>query len=202
MTSEGLSDLRELMVRADERALAASGVACLERCLPLLGDGAAGPEALRPLWAGLANGPAHWAVRLAEARELLKGPPERDTGAGADPAEADDAAGLDAADAVRAMLDTAPAAWSAAPLRAWAGDCSVTALALHRRLGAGPLDDPATPAVDPLSTGELRRQIRMLELLAAGEGPSGLRQALNAATEGRRVLAAALSRRARGTGRA
>ncbi|QDY78648.1 hypothetical protein [Streptomyces qinzhouensis] len=182
------------MVRADERALAASGVACLERCLPLLGDASAGPEALRPLWAGLANGKAHWAIRLAEARELLKGPPERDTGAPDDD-------GFDAADAVRAMLDTAPAEWAAAPLRAWAGDCSVTALALHRRLGAGPLHDPGTPATDPLSTGELRRQIRMLKLLAAGEGPSGLRQALNAATEGRRVLSAALSRRARGTGR-
>ncbi|MGV9311492.1 hypothetical protein ACWDR0_04780 [Streptomyces sp. NPDC003691] len=199
MTSDGLSELRELMARADERALAASGVACLERCLPLLGEGGAGPEALRPLWAGLANGPAHWAERLAEAREALKGPPERDTGAVADPSEAADGTGPAAADTVRAMLDNAPADWAEAPLRTWAGECSATALDLNRRLAAGASGE--APANDPLSAGELRRQIRMLHLLADGEGPNGLRQALNAATEGRRVLAAALSRRARSSSR-
>ncbi|MFE3096766.1 hypothetical protein ACFXG1_23430 [Streptomyces sp. NPDC059248] len=186
MASDGLSDLsdlRELIARADERALAASGVACLERCLPLLGDGIADPEALRPLWAALANGPARWAGRLGEARESLKGPPERDTG---EP---------DSADAVRAMLEGAPAEWAAGPLRAWAEECSGTALALHRRYGTGEATD-----ADPLTAGELRRQIRVLELLADGEGTAGLRQALNAATEGRRVLAAAVSRRARGGG--
>ncbi|MFE0421111.1 hypothetical protein ACFW15_01245, partial [Streptomyces sp. NPDC058953] len=61
MASDGLSDLsdlRELIARADERALAASGVACLERCLPLLGDGIADPQALRPPGAARAPRPA------------------------------------------------------------------------------------------------------------------------------------------------
>ncbi|MEU3598306.1 hypothetical protein ABZ714_06145 [Streptomyces sp. NPDC006798] len=214
MTSDGLSDLRELrelIARADERALAAGGVACLERCLPLLGDAAADPEALRPLWAALGNGPAHWSARLAEARESLKGPPERDTGGDTDAADAADGLG---ADAVRAMLESAPAEWATGPLRTWADECSAVSLALHRRYGTGITTgatgttgiidnaddiDAATPA-DPLTAGELRRQIRILNLLADGVGTAGLRQALNAATEGRRVLAAAVSRRARGGG--
>ncbi|MEU5161586.1 hypothetical protein AB0G74_18530 [Streptomyces sp. NPDC020875] len=198
MTSGGLSDLRELIERADERALAAGGVACLERCLPLLGDDAADPEALRPLWAALGNGPAHWSARLAEARESLKGPPERDPGGDTGAPDAADGLG---ADAVRAMLESAPAEWATGPLRTWADECSAVSLALHRRYGTGDdaAPDEAAPA-DPLTAGELRRQIRILNLLADGTGTAGLRQALNAATEGRRVLAAAVSRRARGGG--
>ena len=46
---------------------------------------------------------------------------------------------------------------------------------------------------------ELRRQISVLEILA-GHGPGGLRRALEVSTEGRRVLRAVVSRRARGRG--
>ncbi|MDX2784412.1 hypothetical protein PV379_44960, partial [Streptomyces caniscabiei] len=40
--------LVELMAQADERGLAAGGLACLDRCVPLLGGD---DEVLRPLWA-------------------------------------------------------------------------------------------------------------------------------------------------------
>ncbi len=61
--------LLELIGRADERALAAGAVACLERCLPLL----AGPEAepSRPLWASCENG-QEWAIRLAAVRTEME----------------------------------------------------------------------------------------------------------------------------------
>ncbi len=53
----------------------------------------------------------------------------------------------------------------------------------------------------PLVAGELERQIRILEILAettgtAGSG-AGVRKALDLSTEGRRVLRAVMSRRAR-----
>jgi hypothetical protein len=51
--------------------------------------------------------------------------------------------------------------------------------------------------MSPLVAAELRRQVRILELLA-GRGAGGLRQALDVSTEGRRILRAAVSRRARG----
>ena len=44
--------LVELIAQADERGLAASGLACLDRCVPLLGGD---DEILRPLWASLAE---------------------------------------------------------------------------------------------------------------------------------------------------
>ncbi|MFF8956448.1 hypothetical protein [Streptomyces sp. NPDC014894] len=186
--------LRELIAEADERGLAASGVAGLERCLPPL---AAEADALRPLWAGLAKGADGWSASLAEARLTMA---EADTG--------DEAAAL-----VRQMLDAAPADWDEGPLREWADDCSVAALELHHRLDAGAGEgEPSAAAVvevlkgcregeptgaGPLVTGELRRQLRVLEILGTGQGGAGLRQVLRVSTEGRRVLRAVVSRRAR-----
>ncbi|MEU9603195.1 hypothetical protein [Streptomyces sp. NPDC048057] len=178
-TSESQGELSALFARADERALAASGVGCLERCLPLLGDG---PDAavLRPLWTGLANGAAHWSERLAETRDALKTAP----GDGPDPVVA-----------VRRILDTAPAQWAVDPLRTWAKESARTALAAH-----GGYEPPGSAAAGPLVAGELRRQVRVLEILVEQTGGAGLRQVLHVSTEGRRVLAAAISRQARGTG--
>ncbi|MGW6458408.1 hypothetical protein ACWF94_21255 [Streptomyces sp. NPDC055078] len=187
--------LRELITQADERGLAASGLACLERCLP---PALAEAEALRPLWAALPAGAADWTGRLTEVREAIE------YGA------ADD----DAAALVRQMLGAAPAGWRAAPLREWADDCSVAALELHHRYDSGRPGAGAPAAADvievlkgcregeptgagPLVTGELRRQIRVLEILADGEGGAGLRQALHVSVEGQRVLRAVVSRRAR-----
>jgi hypothetical protein len=53
--------------------------------------------------------------------------------------------------------------------------------------------------VPPLVAAELRRQVTVLELLT-GHGAAGLRQALEVAAEGRRVLRAVVSRRERGRG--
>ena len=115
------------------------------------------------------------------------------------PAGEDEAALL-----ARRMLAAAPVERSAAALRVWADACSVAALQIHRLL------DPLTPATrstpaaravrraSPLVAAELRRQVAVLELLA-GHGPAGLRPALEVSTEGRRVLRAVVSRRARGT---
>ncbi|ANW18510.1 hypothetical protein [Streptomyces clavuligerus] len=191
--------LRELIAEADERSLAASGLACLERCLPL---SAADVDALRPLWAGLARGAAAWPVSLASASEALA------VAAVREPAALDPAASL-----VRQMLDAAPSVWETEPLREWADDCSVAALELHHRFDAGPgRGEPAAADVvevlkgcregapagaGPLVAGELRRQVRVLEILAAGEGGAGLRQVLGVSTEGRRVLRAVVSRQAR-----
>ena len=55
--------LVDLIAQADERALAASGLACLDRCVPLLGGD---DEFLRPLWASLVEG-REWDQRLAKA---------------------------------------------------------------------------------------------------------------------------------------
>ncbi|MET8244863.1 hypothetical protein ABZV31_10850 [Streptomyces sp. NPDC005202] len=185
--------LVELIAQADERGLAASGLACLDRCVPLLGGD---DEVLRPLWASLADGAGgDWADRLEQARGAL------DAAGPEEPAE-DEAALL-----ARRMLAAAPAARAAAEVRVWADDaCSVASLQIHRLLDpaedAAPVDsrrEGRTEGMSPLVAAELRRQITVLELLA-GHGPAGLRQALEVATEGRRVLRAVVSRRARGAG--
>ncbi|MGW7367380.1 hypothetical protein ACWGI8_29150 [Streptomyces sp. NPDC054841] len=161
--------LVQLIAEADERSLAASGLACLDRCLPLLVDET---DVLRPLWAGIAAGEDGWAGRLATARAAL--------------GDADEAAAP-----VRKMIGAAPSEWAAGPLAEWATACSALAIELHQTL------DPSGGTEGPLVTGEQRRQIQILELLADTPGGVGLRRALDVSTEGRRVLRAALSRRAR-----
>ncbi|WP_381554026.1 hypothetical protein [Streptomyces eurythermus] len=177
--------LVELIARADERGLAAGGLACLDRCLPLLGGD---DEALRPLWASLADG-SGWAGDLARARDLL--------GAGRPP-------GDEAALLVHRMLESAPAERTADALRPWADACSAASLRVHRLLdpaaGAGP-DAGDTAGPSPLVAAELRRQALVLELLA-DHGAQGLRRALEVTVEGRRVLRAVVSRRARNTAEA
>jgi hypothetical protein len=197
--------LVELIAQADERGLAASGLACLDRCVPLLGGD---DEVLRPLWGSLADdspgGDGDWAERLRQARGAL-------AAAGGEEAAEDEAALL-----ARRMLAAAPADRSAPGVRQWADACSVASLQIHRlldpaeapapadsfpraldsvRAGAPPVEGRAE-GVSPLVTAELRRQITVLELLA-GHGPAGLRQAREVSTEGRRVLRAVVSRRAR-----
>ncbi|MFF7971764.1 hypothetical protein [Streptomyces sp. NPDC007905] len=181
--------LVELIAQADERGLAASGLACLDRCVPLLGGD---DEALRPLWASLADG-SEWAGSLEKARGAL----------GSAESGEDEAALL-----ARRMLEAAPADRTAEAVRAWADACSVASLRIHRLL------DPATDGtssadaleagraggtedVSPLVAAELRRQVAVLELLAE-HGTNGLRGALDVSVEGRRVLRAVVSRRARG----
>ncbi|MFF8030393.1 MULTISPECIES: hypothetical protein [unclassified Streptomyces] len=184
--------LVELIAEADERGLAVSGLACLDRCVPLLGGD---DEVLRPLWASLAEDAAagDWAPRLERTRGTLD-------------AAAD--GGGEAAALARRMLDAAPARWSAAALRTWADGCSVAALRIHRLLDgaaadAADLDDARragrAEGLSPLLAAELRRQIAVLELLSA-HGPAGLRGALEVSTEGRRVLRAVVSRRSRRAG--
>ncbi|MEU9863822.1 hypothetical protein AB0D99_23410 [Streptomyces sp. NPDC047971] len=178
--------LLELIDRADERSLAAAGLACLDRCLPLLAP--EGGEVLRPVWAAVARGDGGaWGEAMAKARVELAG----DVEAGA-------AAGL-----VREMLDAAPPEWAEEPLRAWASGCSVTALALHGRYDAAEVTDESIArcragdgaGAGPLLAGELRRQETVLESVA--QGPTGLRRARELSTEGGRVLRAVVSRRAR-----
>jgi hypothetical protein len=187
--------LVELIARADTRGLAASGLACLDRCVPLLdGD----DEALRPLWATLADESGDevgrdWAQGLTQVRDKLVGP---------------DATGEDEAVLLaRRMLAAAPAECSGPAMRTWADACSVASLRIHRLLDRAADADPqadvrredGTEGLSPLVAAELRRQIGVLELLA-GHGPAGLRPALDVSTEGRRVLRAVVSRRARGRG--
>ncbi|MCX2927173.1 hypothetical protein [Streptomyces sp. NEAU-W12] len=187
--------LVELIAQADERALAASGLACLDRCVPLLGGD---DETLRPLWGSLAEDASaeDWAERLEQTRGKL---------AAADGADA-------AAALAYRMLTTAPAGNFAAALREWAHACSVSALRIHRILDGGAPDEHVADAIEaarggrteglplsPLGAAELRRQIAVLEVLT-GHGPAGLRRALEVSTEGRRVLVAALSRRNRRVG--
>ncbi|MEU0025283.1 hypothetical protein [Streptomyces sp. NPDC006335] len=191
--------LVELIGQADERGLAASGLACLDRCVPLLGGD---DEILRPLWAGLADdaGAEEWGERLEQVRGKLGG--DGEFGA-ADGESSEDEAVLLA----RRMLATAPAERSTAGVRAWADACSVAALRIHRLLD--PLKDAGdsvdarregrTEGMSPLVAAELRRQITVLELLA-GHGAAGLRPALEVSTEGRRVLRAVVSRRSRRRG--
>ncbi|MFH8338776.1 hypothetical protein [Streptomyces sp. AM6-12] len=183
--------LGERIARADERGLAASGLACLDRCLPLLdGDG----ELLRPLWGSLADG-SDWGGPLAKARDALLGLGEEE--------EAGDGGGAHA-EAVRLvthMLDTAPAERTAEAVRPWAESCSAVSLRVHRLLdpaAEGAPDTAGTEELPPLVAAELRRQITVLELLE-GHGRQGLRRALDVSGEGRRVLRAVVSRRARGS---
>ncbi|MFD7976593.1 hypothetical protein [Streptomyces sp. NPDC059071] len=172
MTSVTSTSLQELIDRADERGLAAAGLACLDRCLPLLApDGA---DVLRPVWAAVARGDGGaWGEAVAKARVALDG--------------ADSRAGDEAAALVRGMLDGAPADWAGEPLREWARRCSEAALTAHAH-------HDATDA-GPLYAGELRRQQAVLEAVA--HGPTGLRRARDLSTEGGRVLRAVVSRRAR-----
>ena len=179
--------LVELIAQADERGLAASGLACLDRCVPLLGGD---DEILRPLWASLGDGACagEWGERLEQARGKL------------------DAAGPgdEAALLAHRMLEAAPAERSAAGVRVWAAACAVasphTPGPLHpAAAGAPPVDsrrEGRTEGMSPLVAAELRRQITVLEVLA-GHGPAGLRRALEVSVEGRRVLRAVVSRRSR-----
>ncbi|MFF7054142.1 hypothetical protein ACFY94_37875 [Streptomyces griseorubiginosus] len=196
--------LVELIGQADERGLAASGLACLDRCVPLLGGD---DEVLRPLWADLATDtgrPEQWSELLDQARGKLGGAGEFGSAAegGSEGAGADEAVSL-----ARRMLEAAPAGRSGAELRAWADTCSVAALRIHQLLDplkdtAGSLDERRegrTEGMSPLVAAELRRQITVLELLA-GHGPAGVRPALEVSTEGRRVLRAVVSRRSRRRG--
>ncbi|WP_328873407.1 hypothetical protein OHT76_26855 [Streptomyces sp. NBC_00287] len=179
--------LVELIAQADERGLAASGLACLDRCVPLLGGD---DELLRPLWASLADPSGDWAGQLEQVRGKVDGT-----------ADSPDEATLLA----HRMLAAAPADRTAAEIRTWADACSVASLQIHRMLDL--IDDEAssvdarregrTEGMSPLVAAELRRQITVLELLAA-HGTGGLRPALEVSVEGRRVLRAVVSRRARG----
>ncbi|MFI8088172.1 hypothetical protein ACIF9R_07610 [Streptomyces sp. NPDC086080] len=185
--------LVELIAQADERGLAVSGLACLDRCVPLLGGD---DEVLRPLWGSLAEGaaPGDWAERLEQARGRL------DTATGAE--EPEESVAL-----AQRMLAAAPAERSAAGLAAWADSCSLAALRIHALLDGPAAGDDALvdlcrkgPAegLSPLLAAELRRQITVLDVLA--DGPAGLLGALEVSTEGRRVLRAAVSRRNRRDG--
>ncbi|WP_216590191.1 hypothetical protein [Streptomyces brasiliscabiei] len=192
--------LVELLAQADERGLAASGLACLDRCVPLLGGD---DEVLRPLWAGLVDDGEGWGEKVAKVRgelEVLEAS-----------ASASAAASADGETVVlaRRMLDAVPAERSGEGLREWAEVCSVSALRIHQLLDpldAGGDDSVAacregrTEGASHLVAAELRRQVVVLELLAQ-HGAAGVRQALGAATEGRRVLRAVVSRRARGARR-
>ncbi|MGW1129218.1 hypothetical protein [Streptomyces sp. NPDC002526] len=185
--------LLDLIAAADERGLAASAVACLERCLPQPAPGATGPEPLRPLWAACAE-PRLWPARLAEARTALD--------AFAHPGEP--------AARVRDLLAAAPGDRAGEGLRAWADACSVLALEVH--LGHD-MTAPATPdpvarcragdpsGAGPLLAGEAARQTAILEMLAAldedAPATAGLRQIRDVSTEGGRILRAAAARRGR-----
>ncbi|MFD9600332.1 hypothetical protein [Streptomyces sp. NPDC059970] len=191
--------LLELIAAADERGLAASAVACLDRCLPQPADGA-DPDPLRPLWAGCADG-SGWPDRLAEVRAAL------------------DAAAVTegAAPQIRKLLGEAPVDRAAPELREWADACSLAALKTHCRFDAQGGDEAESEdriellnrcrtegpeGAGPLLAGELRRQIQILETLAETTGTVGsgaaLRRVLDLSTEGRRVLRAVVSRQARG----
>ncbi|MDI3385603.1 hypothetical protein QIS99_05140 [Streptomyces sp. B-S-A8] len=186
--------LVELIAQADGRSLAAGGLGCLDRCLPLLGE--ADDEVLRPLWSSLDAGGAGWGEELARVRAAYGTPQDGSDGDASDRDASDgDASDGDASDGgaalVHRMLSAAPDRFPGPDLRTWADACSAASLQIHRLLDAtGPAD-----ADGPLTTGELRRQTRILDLLATPAG--GLRQALAVSTEGRRVVRAAVSRRAR-----
>ncbi|MFD9328820.1 hypothetical protein [Streptomyces sp. NPDC060065] len=193
--------LVELIALADERGLAASGLACLDRCVPLLGGD--DDDVLRPLWTSLVDGEA-WGERVEKARADLGEPGDADSevgsGSGSGASPDDQAAFL-----VRRMLATVPVESSVDALRAWADDCSVAALRIHELLdiaadGTSSVEarrEGRTDGMSPLVAAELRRQIAILELLA-DRGAGGLRLVLGQSTEGRRVLRAVVSRRARG----
>ncbi|MEU1369360.1 hypothetical protein ABZ454_24945 [Streptomyces sp. NPDC005803] len=184
--------LLELIAAADARGLAASGAACLDRCLPQPAEGGE-PDPLRPLWAGCAD-PRLWPDRLAEARAALDVLPDAP----------------EYVRRVRALLAEAPDDRADEALRTWADACSVLALDIH--LGHDAVRADATELVGrcragdprgagPLVSGETARQVRILEMLAeTGDGAptgAGLRQVRDVSAEGQRVLRAAVSRRAR-----
>ncbi|MGQ5224439.1 hypothetical protein [Streptomyces sp. yara] len=187
--------LEKLIAQADERGLAVSGVACLDRCVPLLGGD---DEALRPLWGTLAGGPSDgdWGEVLQQTREKLDAAAGEAAGGGAG----------EAAELARGMLATAPLDRSGTALRQWADGCSAGALRIHLLLdGGGDAEvtdltaarrEGRTDGLSPLLAAELRRQTAVLELVAA-HGAAALRSALEVSTEGRRVLRAAVSRRSR-----
>jgi hypothetical protein len=169
--------------------------------VPLLGGD---DEVLRPLWTSLAGGAVgeEWGERLEQVRAKL-------------PALFEEPGEDRAVQLAREMLATAPAVLAGTPVREWADACSVASLRIHRLLEVmAPAEDAdsvdsrregRTDGMSPLVAGELRRQITVLELLAgagtgagAGAGVGGLRQVLAVSTEGRRVLRAVVSRRARG----
>ncbi|MDQ1016818.1 hypothetical protein [Streptomyces afghaniensis] len=187
--------LVELIAQADERGLAASGLACLDRCVPLLGGD---DEILRPLWASLSDGAdgGAWGAGLEHARKKLDADADADADA--------DGAGDEAVVLAHRMLQAAPAERSEAGVRVWADACSVASLQIHRLLDTAADDassvaarrEGRTAGMSPLVAAELRRQITVLEVLA-GHGPAGLRRALEVSTEGRRVLRAVVSRRSR-----
>ncbi|MCX5392733.1 hypothetical protein [Streptomyces sp. NBC_00094] len=188
MTSATSRSLLELIDGADERGLAAAGLACLDRCLPLLA--ADRGDTLRPVWAAVARGDGGaWGEAAAKALAELD----------AEDGEDGDGTGGD----VRAMLATAPPDWTVEALRTWAGACSVTALALHGRFDAAGVPDGLVErcragdptGAGPLLAGEVRRQQAVLE--SAAHGPTGLRRARELSVEGGRVLRAVVSRRAR-----
>ncbi|WP_327724793.1 hypothetical protein [Streptomyces europaeiscabiei] len=218
--------LVELIAQADERGLAASGLACLDRCVPLLGGG---DEVLRPLWAGLVDDGEGWEEKVVKVRGELV-PAASDSNSNSDlEAESDCGSDSDSGGDVRSasgsasgsggdeeivllarrMLDAVPLERSGEALREWADVCSVSALRIHQLLDpldAGGDDSVAacragrTEGASHLVAAELRRQVVVLELLAQ-HGASGVRQALGVSTEGRRVLRAVVSRRARGARR-
>ncbi|MGW2278837.1 hypothetical protein [Streptomyces sp. NPDC001770] len=249
-------NLWDLIARADARALAASGLACLDRCLPPAPEGD-GPEPLRPLWASCEDGTA-WAARLAAARETVAAldpptapviPAQTASAAPGAPDRPDGSLPLSGGVSgpgsgfgpgeplarIRAVLDAAPETFEAAPLRVWADACSLLSLEIHRRADQPPASDADAAAAvavgesgpdeapesgeretlellrigsagaeadaGPLVAGELRRQRELLEILAETAGSpgsgAGLRRALDHSTEGRRVLRAVMSRRAR-----
>ncbi|MGW5333824.1 hypothetical protein [Streptomyces bauhiniae] len=172
--------LDELIAQADARGLAASGLACSDRCVSLLVED---DELLRPLWAHLVDG-SDWSESLEKVRAALDAvEPGAGSGSGAD----------EAAGVARGMLLSAPAERDGEALREWAQACSAASLRVHRLL------DPAHGSAEealPLVEAELGRQAVVLQLLAE-HGPQGLRRALDVSGEGRRVLRAVVSRRAR-----
>ena len=194
--------LVELIAQADERGLAASGLACLDRCVPLLGGD--DDEVLRPLWASLAEGahPSDWGAYVEQARVKLGAPepPQPPRTPRGDASAEDEAAAL-----AHRMLGAAPVERSPTNLREWADACSVAALQVHRLLDAA--DDGVstvkarregrTQGMSPLVAAELRRQVAILEVLS-GRGAGSVRRALELSSQGRRVLRAVVSRRARG----
>jgi len=102
------------------------------------------------------------------------------------------------------MLATVPVEPSVDDLRVWADACSVAALEIHQLLdiaargtsSVAARREGRTDGMSPLVAAELRRQIAILELLA-DRGTGGLRLVLGQSTQGRRVLRAVVSRRAR-----
>ncbi|MGX2995069.1 hypothetical protein JNUCC64_12345 [Streptomyces sp. JNUCC 64] len=124
--------LVELIAGADERGLAVSGLACLDRCVPLLGGD---DELLRPLWAvlGVGGDAGEWGERVDRVREALT---EGAAGGDGGVCATEDEAGRLAL----GMLAAAPAALpdklqggtpSDGALRDWADDCSAAALRIH-----------------------------------------------------------------------